>query len=231
MLRLQVPRAALIVLVSLASQAAAQAPAPGNVTMLHLSETADRNVTNDRLRVDLAAEAINADAVKLQDDINRRMAAALARANAAPDVTAETSGYSLFQDHPNKGPALWHGSQSLTLIAKDFDRLLALVGTLQHEGLVMKGLTPMLSTEARRAAEDDLTQTALDRLQQRAARIATGLGTKVEALHDIRVGNAAPPPPLPRMMAAAGAVPPVAAPGEAQVSVTVFAEIALAPRP
>ncbi len=100
----------------------------------------------------------------------------------------------------------------------------------------MRGLAPELSPEARQAVEDELTEAALTRVQQRAGRIATVLGTKVDMMRDVRVGNASAPPAPIRAMAAMTnfsqpAPPPVAEPGEATVSVTVDADIALAPRP
>jgi uncharacterized protein len=210
-------------------------PALSNAILLHLSETVQRDVPRDRLRIDLAAEVTDPDAAKVQAEINRRMTAAMSRVKAVPDIAIETNGYNVYQDRPEKGPAQWHGSQALSLTAADFAKLLSLVGTLQQEGLVMRGLTPELSREARQAVEDELTDTALARLQKRAARIASGLGTKVDRFRDLTIGNAAAPPgPMLRMAAApmaAAPPPPVAEPGEATVSITVQADILLAVGP
>ena len=223
----------LIALMAHAAFAVAQAPpAPSNATVVHLTETAERNVPRDRLRVELAVEVTDADAAKVQAEINRRMTAALARIKALPDITLETNGYNVDQENPGKTPPRWHGVQSLSLASKDFAKLLALAGTLQQDGLVMRGLAPELSREARQSVEDALTDEALARLKQRADHIAAGLGTKVDALRDLRIGNATTPPPPMRFMAAAGSLSqspaPVAEPGEAAVSVTVQADIALA---
>jgi predicted secreted protein len=224
---------ALLAFPALAASASAQTPPPpSNATVLHLSETAERNVPRDRLRVRLAAEIADPDAAKVQAEINRRMTAALARIKGVPDIVAETNGYSVYQENPGKTPPRWHGSQSIALVAKDFAALLALVGTLQQDGLVITGLAPELSREARQSVEDELTDDALMRLQKRAEHIAVGLGAKVDLYRDLRIGNAATPQPLMRAMAEAGSLsqssPPVAEPGEAVVSVTVQADIALA---
>jgi predicted secreted protein len=205
-------------------------------TVLHLSETAQRNVPRDRLRVDLAAEVTDPDAAKVQAEINRRMNAALARIKAVPDIAVETNGYSVYQDRPDKGPTQWHGSQAISLTAADFAKLLALVGNLQQQdGLVVRGLAPELSREARQSVEDELTDTALARLQKRAERVATGLGTRVDRFRDLTIGNvAAPPVPLRAMVAAVApmpAPPPIAEPGEATVSITAQADILLATKP
>lgn len=223
----------LLLLVGLASPAIGQAPPPSsNATILHLSETAERNVPRDRLRIALAAEVVDPDAAKVQAEINRRMSAALPRIKAAPDIVLETGGYSVYQDNPSAGAPRWHGSQSLTLEAADFAKLLALVGSLQQEGLVIKGMAPELSREARQSVEDELTDVALERLRKRAERVAVGLGAKVDAYRDLQIGNAVTPQPLMRAAKVGGeisspAVSPVAEPGEAPVSVTVQANIAL----
>jgi uncharacterized protein len=225
--------AVLFLLASMASAVAQTAPASSGppTTVLHLSETAERAVPRDRLRVVLAAEATNRDAAKLQAEINRRMSAALARVKAEPDVEAATEGYSVYQEHNGKTPPLWHGSQSLSLRGKDFGDVLGLVGTLQQEGLVVTGLAPELSSEARKAVEDELTDTALARLRRRAEHIASGLGAKIASYRDLRIGNAGVPPVPFYAMARAAAAPaaPVAEPGTATVSVTVSADIALTP--
>jgi uncharacterized protein len=227
--------AALFLLAAIAPAAAQTAPASSaaSATVLHLSETAEREVPRDRLRVVLAVEATNRDAAKLQAEINRRMSAALARAKTAPDVEAETEGYSVYQEHNPKTPPLWHGSQSLSLRGKDFGHLLGLVGALQQQGLIVTGLAPELSSEGRKAVEDALTDTALARLRQRAAHIAAGFGAKIVAYRDLRIGNAGVPVVPFYAMAAAAAAParsaPAAEPGTATVSVTVSAEIALTP--
>lgn len=216
----------------LAPAAGQSPPALNNASVLHLTDTADRNVPRDRLRAELAAESADPDAAKVQAEINRRMSAALARIKSVPDIAVEMNGYSVYQERVDKGPMRWRGSQSMTLTAKDFASLLALIGVLQQDGLVAKGLAPLLSREARQAVEDELTEAALARLQKRAERIATQLGSKIDIYRDIRVGNVNRPVPVMRAMSLAQgplpAPPPVAEPGEALVSVTVEADVVLA---
>src|SRR5207248_3346610 len=65
----------------LASAAIAAPPSPGDEgqTVLHLSESADRAIRRDRLRVQLRVETTAGNAKQVQGDINRRMAGALAK--------------------------------------------------------------------------------------------------------------------------------------------------------
>ena len=231
--------AALLLMIAMtaARPAIAQtAPTPPNASLLHLAETAQRNVPRDTLRANLAADVTDADPAKVQAEINRRMTAALARIKVQPDITVETTGYSVRHEQIDKAPARWHGVQSLSLTGKDFAGLLTLVGALQQQGLVVTGLAPELSRDARRSLEDGLTDEALARLRQRADRFAGSLGTKVQAYRDVEIGNASPPPSPMRMMAMAASAPsevppPVAEPGEETVSVTVRMAAELASRP
>jgi predicted secreted protein len=227
--------AGLLALAAMSSADAQTMPPPSDQSILHLTETAQRDVPRDLLHATLAAEASDSDATKVQAEINQRMAGALTRIKQVPDVTVETSGYSVYRDNPDKTPAHWHGSQSVVVTGKDFATLLTLAGALQQQGLVMQALTPDLSREARQSIEDSLTDEALARLQQRAARIAAAIGTKVGGFHMMSVGNVSSPPPPIRAMAmaapGAAAMPaPVAEAGSATVSITVTADIVLAPR-
>ncbi|HEV2546512.1 MAG TPA: SIMPL domain-containing protein [Stellaceae bacterium] len=222
--------------------ALAQAPAaplPESATLLHLGEPAQRFVTRDQLRAVLRVEAVDADAAKLQADINRRLAASVAKAKSVTTLRVETSGYSVY---PELGPSVvskartnqWHGSASLSLIGQDAAPLLGLVGELQKEGLVLSSLAYELTPAAARAVEMELTDEALAHLKDRAAKIAATLGLSVERIRDLRVGNALGTQPVPRIfaqqMAAASAPAPVAEPGEATVTVTVDADIVLVPK-
>ena len=233
---------AVLLLGVIAVPASAQAPAaplPENGTLLHLSEPAQRLVARDQLRAVLRVEAVDTDAAKLQADINRRLDAALAKAKSVTTLRVETSGYSVY---PESGPSVvsktrtnqWHGSAGLSLIGQDAATLLALVGELQKEGLVLSSLAYELTPAAARAVEGDLTDEALSRLKERAGKIAATLGLSVERIRDLRVGNALGTQPVPRVFAQQMAAPsspaPVAEPGEATVTVTADADIVLVPK-
>lgn len=229
---------ACLALVLIGIPAVAQLPLPDAgadaATVLHLSARAEKSVPRDRLRAELRAEGTGADAGRLQGEINRRLTVAVAQAKAVPGTTLETTGYTVFQERPDKAPPRWHGSAGLMLTSKDFGGLLDLVGALQQTGLELSHLGPELSREAQQAVEDELTAAALDRVRQRGARIAATLDTTIARYRSLQIGNAAVlPGPLRQMALMAGAAssapPPVAQPGDAVVSVEVTAEILLAP--
>ncbi len=225
-----------LLLAALSTAVAQTAPlqTSSDQSTLHLSETAQRDVPRDLLRATLAAEATDPDAGKVQSDINQRMSAAMTRIKQVAGVTVETGGYSVYRETPDKQPVRWHGSQTVSLTAKDFAALLGLAGSLQQQGLVIQSLSPDISREARQSVEDALTDEALTRLKQRADRIATTAGVKLQGIRTLSVGNVnAPPPivqPMMRMaaMSAAPMPPPVAEAGNATVSITATAEFTLA---
>jgi predicted secreted protein len=205
-------------------------PAEPQPTVLHLSQTAERHVVRDRLRVEMRAQESGADPLTVQQGINRLMAAALDRVRgAAPGIEVATGSYLVGTERPAKGSPRWRGSQSLILTGADAAAMLKLAGALQSAGLVTSALAYEVSPEAVRSAEDDLTAEALAALDRRAAAIARQLHMTVLRYRDLSVGNAETGGAPPRFAMMAAAAAPVAAPGEATVSVTVRAELLLLP--
>lgn len=199
-------------------------------TLLHLSQTAERKVVRDLLRVELRAEQTGADPLVLQSAINRRMAAALDRARQVQGVEVETGTYAVNEEQPQNGPPRWRGSQSVILTGKQADAVLKLAGVLQSDGLLMSSLGYEVSPEVVRGAEEDLTAEALAGLDQRAASIADRMRLSVLRYRDLQVGNAETGAgPMPRFAAMAMAAAPVGQPGEAVIRVTIAAELLLGP--
>ena len=201
-------------------------------TVLHLSQTAERMVLRDLLRIDLRVEETGADPLAIQTAINRRMTAALDRAHQVQGVRVETGSYGVGEERPQSGPSRWRGSQALILRSKAADAARKLAGALQSDGLLMSSMAYEASPETVRGAEEDLTAEALAGLNRRAASIAEHMHLTVLRYRDLHVGNAETEGrPVPRFATAAMAAP-VAEPGEANIRVTVEAELLLgAPRP
>lgn len=223
-------RAFLAIAVALFVSAHALAQdADQRMTVLHLSETVERSIVRDLLRIELRVEETGADARSVQAAINRRMAAALDRARQVQGVRVETGSYKVGEEHPQNGPTRWRGSQSVILTGKDADSMLKLAGALQSDGLSTSSLEYDVAPETVRGAEEDLTAEALAALDQRAASIADRMHLAVVRFRDVRVGNAETGGrPVPRFAAMAMAAP-VAEPGQAIVRVTIDAELLLAP--
>lgn len=203
-------------------------------TGIHLTQQAQKVVPRDRLQAELRVEASGPDSRAVQDEINRRMGTALAKARKAPALTVQSGGYSVYREQPQKGPEVWHASQSLAFSSKDFDAVLKLSGELQNDGLAMSGLRFFLAPETLRAAQSELTAQALSGLRDRAGEVAADLGMSVAQYKEITVGNAGEGFEIRRPMMAKAAMepgapiaPPDAEAGESTISLTVQAEVIL----
>jgi predicted secreted protein len=225
-----VRRVLLVCALLLLSPSVAQAQATGpQPTVLHLSQTAERKVVRDLLRVEMRVEDTGADPLALQASVNRRMQAALARGREVQGVEVETGSYAVNEERPQNGAVRWRATQSLILSGKAADVLLKLAGSLQSDGLLMSSMSWDVSPETVRGAEEDLTAEALAGLAQRAASIADRVHLSVLRYRDLRVGNAETGGgPMPRFAAMAMAAP-VSQPGEAAIRVTVSADVLLGP--
>ena len=226
----------LLVAGALAHPAFAQDAEP-RATVLHLSQTAERSVARDLLRIEFRVEETGADPQSVQAALNRRMTAALDRARQVQGIRVETGSYYVGEERPPNRPASWRGGQSLILRSKDSDAALRLAGRLQADGLAISSLGYEPSPESVRGLQDELTAEALASLDRRAASVASAIHLGVLRYRDLRVGNAETEGrPMPRFAAATAAAapapPPVAEPGEAMVRVTVEADLLLGePRP
>src|SRR5690606_7225728 len=110
--------------------------------------------------------------------------------------------------------------------------LLALVGELQANGLVVTSLYYSLSAERYEEVADGLMNAALVKLQNRADQAAQGLGKGSAQLVEVSLDGspnfAFRERQVAYAMAADAAVaPPVAEPGQTQVSLTVSARAVL----
>jgi predicted secreted protein len=221
-------------LVATASAAHAQTlleTLPTSQPIVTITASATSDVANDRMHALLRAEADNPDAVQAANDVNTRMARALARAKAVTGVEASTTAYTSYQiSEPNR-PMRWRVSQTLALESSDFAALSSLVTKLQgNDGLVLSGLTFSVSTATRRAAEDALVQQAIRRWQQRAENAARGFGATGYRTGRVTIQTndyGRPQPMLKSGMAAASAAPVTVEGGTSDVTVTVSGEAIL----
>lgn len=192
------------------------------------------DVANDRMTAVVRVESENASAGTASNDVNTRMAKALAKAKAAPTIDARSVGYTTYQTWEKGKPSKWKVVQSLQLQSGDFAALAGLLTRLQDEdGLLVSGMSFSVAPETRRKAEDALTREAIRSWRQRATTAAEALGYadwRVGRL-SINTGDAVPPPRPLEMMAmrqAAPAAAPVAVEaGTTQLTVTVSGEAML----
>jgi predicted secreted protein len=217
------------------AQFASNLPTPQPIVTVSASATS--SVANDRMHAWLRAEADGADATQAGNEVNARMARALARAKNARGVEAATSGYSTYPVESKDKAPRWRVSQTLTLESSDFLALAGLVTRLQaDDGLLVSGMTFSVSPAAQRAADDALTEEAIRNWQQRAQLAAKAFGGAAWRPGHVTVQTSEPGRPVPMMRVQALGAQAAAAPvsvegGRTDVNVTVSGEVILEPAP
>ena len=224
--------AALVASFAAASQAQ-QANTPITQPVINVTASATSALPNDRMHAWLRVEVDNPDPAAAANDVNARMAKALARAKAVKGVDASTTAYSSYQISERNQPMRWRVTQTLQLESAEFGALAALVSKIQSEdGLVLSGMNFSVSTAARRAAEDALTQQAIKAWQARAQNAAQGFGAPSWRPGHVTIQTSDAVRPQPMMRAAAGgamaqSAPVVAEAGTSDITVTVSGEAIL----
>ena len=191
-------------------------------------------VQNDRMIATVRVEVDHANAASAANEVNARMAKALARAKAIAGIDAKSVGYSTWQTYEKGKPSRWRVVQSLQLTSTDFGALATLLTRLQDDdGMLLSGMAFTVSPDTRRKAEDALTREAIRSWQQRAATAADALGYANWRPGRVNVvtGDIAMPRAEAMMMraqASATAAPPVAVEGgTTELTVTVSGEALL----
>ena len=215
----------------------AQQPMPAPLPpqpVITLTAAASSQLANDRMHAFLRVDVDNPDPVAAGNEVNTRMAKALARAKAIRGVEAATTAYSSYQVSERNQPLRWRVSQTLSLESSDFTALSALASKIQSEdGLVLAGMNFSVSPSARRTAEDALTQQAIKAWQGRAQAAAQGFGSNTwrTGYVTIQAGDYARPMPMLRAagVQAAAAAPVATEAGTTDITITVSGEAILEP--
>lgn len=228
-------RIAVALVLMLAAEPLVVSAQEARTTRLVVAESATRELEQDTLVTTLAVRAEATAAHDAQGRVNAAMADAIERTGAVEGLDRFTGGYRVHQRRDRDGPPTgWIAEQELRLRSGDATALLSLVGELQEDGLLLRGIAYELSREARRVLENELAVEAIAALETRAERIAAAMDMAVEAFATVRVGGTAATPPVRPFLQARGAdaeaVPPTALPDREAVEVTVEAEIDLVPR-
>jgi predicted secreted protein len=222
------PSLALLLAAAVTLPAAAQAPTRDPLAAtVNVTASATVTLPNNRMTAWLRAESENANAKTAAADVNARVTRALARIKGIPAITASSAGYGTDQVSDKGKPARWRVAQTIKLESADFATLAGEIGSLQDDGMLFSGMAFSLSDEARRTAEDSVTQQAIKAWQQRAQNAATALGYATWRVGDVNVQTNDGGRPFPimrsdmKMMAAAASPPPPVEAGTADVTVTV----------
>ena len=213
---------------SMSPAAAADDTAP----RMSLQAQSSVEVENDTMRALMSTEAEDANPAKVADQVNRVLGEATKIAKAQAGVKVRTGSYQTFPiyDKTNR-IARWRARGELSLESQDFKGLTALLGKLQAT-LGLNGVEFLVSEEARRKADDELTTTAITEFRRRADIAAKAAGSKAWELRELVVNpeGGMGPSPRPAMLmrgAAADVAPPTMEGGSTRVGVVVTGTIVL----
>jgi predicted secreted protein len=211
---------------------------PGQL-LLNLNATEQRDVAQDTLNASLQYSAQGRNRADLQDEVNTAMRKALDILEDADGVEYFTTQYQVYvieAGRPSRTDVenpVWRAQQDIALTSMNSDALLEVMGLLQAAGLVVTSQYYSLSTERYEEVAASLMEAALAKLQSRANEAAAGLGKSGAELIEVSLDGspnfAFRERAVAYSMDAAAMAPPVAVPGETQVSMTVSARAVLSP--
>jgi len=209
--------------------AAAQTPEP-LFNLISLNAQAEREVANDLLTANLAAEAEGSDPAQLADEVNRTMQRALATALGHKSVKTQSAGYQTTPMVEKNRVLRWRVRQELRLESADFAAASELIGKLQAN-LVLTGLSLSVSAESRRKAENSLIVEAIAAFDERARVVRDAMKAKGYRVKDLNIsaGGAAPRPMLmqARALSSDSVARPALEPGSTRIVISVSGSIQL----
>jgi len=155
---------------------------------------AKREVPNDWITATLGVEEESGDAAGLAARVNQRMAAALALAKGEQRLLVSSGAYQTQPVYDRSRIVRWRASQDLLIETAEVDVLAQMAGTLQAQGLLLRGVSFSVAPETRKRVEDELIVEALGLFRDRAGLIARGLGRRGWNLRSLALGESGPPP-------------------------------------
>jgi predicted secreted protein len=179
-------------LVSAAASAEPLLPVPKDQVSFRVE--AKREVPNDWIAATLGVEEESGDAAGLAARINQRMAAALALAKADQRLLVSSGAYQTYPVYDRTRIVRWRASQDLVIETAEVDALTQMAGSLQAQGLLLRGVSFSVAPETRKRVEDELIVEALSLFRERAGLIARGLGRRGWNLMSLSLGESGPPP-------------------------------------
>ena len=206
-----------------------------NKTVLNLSESAEKDVEQDRIKAILRITKEAKETTQVQNFINKQMQKAVTSAKSLDDIKVSTGTYRVNKkyDHRLKKNNGWTGSQEIILDSKNKKSIFKIVQSLQKNGFVMSKMNYYLSRNKAASFRTELIKEALQRVQDRAKSIAEQLGAKHHHIGSINVSNQRNTRPNNRnhMMLSKGIESSMAAPAiegsEERVSISISVAVIL----
>lgn len=204
-------------------------------TRLDISGSGSVQAAPDQLTAHFRAEGRAKTAAAAQQAVNTLVHKAVEQSGKTSGIKAAVLQYSVSEERPDKAPASWTASQSLTFTAPDGSGLLPLTGDLQGEGLILEDLSWSLSPENQKTLKLDAEKKAVEDLKKQADTLAASLGLHVVRFAKVSISDGGYPRPvmlmaMPARAGLADGAPPPSSTAEVQtVHASANATVLLAP--
>lgn len=198
-------------------------------TKITLSETAEKELPQDRILAKLSFKERDRSSEKAQKSLNKKITEAIDYLKKDSSLLFSTGSYRVYQRYNKKEE--WEASQQILIDSDNEAPLMSAVDHLQTMGLTVDHLQYYLSDAKRDRHVSALTTQALKSLKQRASLIATDLGKKDIHFSEIRVPSNTHYRPQPLYEAtylrktSQDSPPPSVEPASERVQVTVEADV------
>lgn len=195
----------------LALPAFAAEPAPPRYNAVTLQGSAQREVANDLLNATLFVEVNDASPAGVANAVNKTLNEALRIAREQKQIETRSGNYQTFPVYTrNNQLQNWRGRGEIRIESRDFQAASVLIGKLQGMGMQLGGMQFSVSTQARRAAENELIVEAIAAFKARTEIAKNALGGRGYKLQHLNLssGHGGPPRPLYAARAAAQEVSP-----------------------
>jgi predicted secreted protein len=193
---------------------------------------ATREVPNDWVMATLGVDEESNDVAELAVRVNRRMGEALELAKEFEEIEVSSGAYQTYPvyDRDRTKIARWRARQDLVIEGASVDELSGLIGRLQGQGLLLRGVQFSVAPETQEKLEEELIVEALTAFRQRAGLVARGIGRRGWNLMNLSIGQQRPPSPHLRQgrtmaLEAVADVPPALESGKSTLRVSVDATI------
>ena len=206
-------------------------------TILNLSETAEKEVEQDRIRATLRIEEEARESAMVQNRINKAMQEGVETAKKYKNIKVSTGRYNVNERYNSKLRTNdgWKGAQEIILDSDNKEDILELVQKLQKSGFNMSGMSYYLSREKAASYRTELINEALKRVQDRAASVSKQLGAKHWHVGSVDVSGSNNARPMMRTMGtmkmslneSTSMAAPVVESGEDTVNVTIRVAVVL----
>lgn len=201
-------------------------------TQLNITAHAEREIDNDLMTVQLAAERRASEVTEATAQVNTVMRRALEHVARDPAVEPRTLSYTTSpvydRDRSRAEPVVWQVRQVLELTGRDFDSLTAIAGDLQNLGLAITEIHFSVSPESRGRVRQELLVEAIRQWQRVAQEMGAAIGASHVFPKQLSLLHDGFPDPRPMSALASGMEEMTATPaleaGRSTVRVTVSGE-------